>query len=309
MPRWGWLGGATLATALSAALLSLPTAFSERCRAVVRDLTFPALRRLLPDVSAETRPEPVSSESTAALERQLTEATRQALYWQAVSARLQTERDEAIQQAGLPVASRGANPLLDADWISARLLSRGTPLPGWELPVINRGTDQTIAAGDLVAADGHLLLDVGTRDSVAIDSRVVAGRAVLGRIATAGQWTSTVQLVSDAGYRGAAQLVRQSGGAAVEGPEGVLVGLGTGRCSLQYVAATEPVRVGDLVVTPLRQPWGNGPLLYGTVTRADAAVGATHWSIDVEPLADLRKAAEVLVLTVQPNPRRVERGR
>lgn len=305
MPRWGWLGGATLATALSAALLSLPTAFSERCRAVVRDLAFPALSRLVSDVSAENRSEPASTASIAAVERQLTEATRQALYWQAVSARLKTERDEAVQQAGMLAASRDAGPLLDAEWISARLLSRGTPLPGWELPVINRGTDRTIAAGDLVAA-GHPLLDVGTRDSVAIDSRVVAGRAVLGRIATAGQWTSTVQLVSDAGYRGAAQLVRQSGGAAVEGPEGVLVGTGAGRCSLQYVAATEPVRVGDLVVTPLRQPWGRGPLLYGTVTRADAAAGATHWSIDVEPLADLRKAAEILVLTVHPNPRRIE---
>ena len=42
------------------------------------------------------------------------------------------------------------------------------------------------------------------------------------------------------------------------------------------------------------------------MTRADAAAGATHWSIDVEPLADLRKAAEVLVLTVRPNPRRIE---
>lgn len=304
MPRWGWLGGATLATALSAALLSLPMAFSERCRAVVRDLAFPALSRLVSDVSAENRSKPASTASIAAVERQLTEATRQALYWQAVSARLKTERDKAVQQAGMLAASRDAGPLLDAEWISARLLSRGTPLPGWELPVINRGTDRTIAAGDLVA--GHPLLDVGTRDSVAIDSRVVAGRAVLGRIATAGQWTSTVQLVSDAGYRGAAQLVRQSGGAAVEGPEGVLVGTGAGRCSLQYVAATEPVRVGDLVVTPLRQPWGRGPLLYGTVTRADAAAGATHWSIDVEPLADLRKAAEILVLTVHPNPRRIE---
>lgn len=309
MPRWGWLGGVTLATALSAALLSLPTAFSERCRAVVRDLACPVLSRLVSDLSADNRPEPASNESIATLERQLTEATRQALYWQAVSARLQTERDEAVQQAGMPVAPRGAGPLLDADWISARLLSRGTPLPGWELPIINRGTDQTIAAGDLVAADGHPLLDVGTRDSIAIDSRVVAGRTVLGRIATAGQWTSTVQLVADAGYRGAAQLVRHSGGAAVEGPEGVLVGTGAGRCSLQYVAATEPVRIGDLVVTPLRQPWANGPLLYGTVTRADAAAGATHWSIDVVPLADLRKAAEVLVLTVHPNPRRIERGR
>ena len=205
------------------------------------------------DVSVAHRSEPVSTESIAALERHLTEATRQALYWQAVSARLQTERDDAVQQAGMLTAPRGASPLLDAEWISARILSRGTPLPGWELPVINRGTDQTIATGDLVAA-GHPLLDVGTRDSVAIDSRVVAGRAVLGRIATAGQWTSTVQLVSDAGYRGAAQLVRQSGGAAVEGPEAVLVGAGAGRCSLQYVAATEPVRVGDLVVTPSANP-------------------------------------------------------
>lgn len=296
---------AVLGSAVGAVLCCLPGGVAERVRAGLRDVAGPghvALQSLL--TLARTRSPETDAGRVERLEQELSNATRQALSWQARSARMGTELDDAQRQSTLSVAPRRTQPLVKAEVLEARILAwEGGDVPR-SRPVLDRGGDRDLKANDIVLSATDPVIDVGNDLGLKADHPVVAGRAVVGRIGTVGAWTSTVQRITDPGYRGHAQLVRASGESAVEGAEGIVRGDEAGGCALHFVGATEPVRVGDLVVTPLGQAWCREPLLYGTVIRAELDPGASHWEIDVQPLCDLRRVTHVAVVKTILNPRR-----
>jgi cell shape-determining protein MreC len=54
------------------------------------------------------------------------------------------------------------------------------------------------------------LIDVGEDLQISTEDALLLGRCVIGKVETVGRWTSTIQMVTDAQYRGRAQLIRQT---------------------------------------------------------------------------------------------------
>lgn len=245
---------------------------------------------------AELRYRPVDTSQIDQLEQELARWRRTALAVQIREARLR----EDLERLRSDVDVAASESLTRLSVVPARVLGGDRDrLVEWSTALLNRGEHDGLAVGDFVLDDEGLLIDQGQSSGIEADLLVRAGRHAVGRIQSVGRWTSTVQPLTDPGFRGAAQLVRSLPEGTVFGAEGVLTGDGEGGCRLQFVPATAPVAVGDLVYSPVARSPGGVPLYYGTVVRAELATGATHWIIDVEPAVSLARGipASVEVLT------------
>lgn len=286
----GWLtiiGGLLV----GGALMCLPEAWAGRVRSLVRDGLSPGQCLV-----AATVPKAVIGVGTTDVEPVDSTWQRQARYWQAESARLRAELDEANRVPEWPQVAT-ATPLIKPQLRKARVI-------GWErrglasLPpaVIRGGTANKIAVDDLVLAPDESTVDQGQGAGIAADDLVLAGRTVIGRITRISRWTSTVQPVTDSEFRGQAQIVRLQDNEAILGAEGILSGTGKGDCRLLHVGSTEPVAEGDLVFTSLRGVPLSPPLFYGTITRAELPTSEPDWSITVTPALRGTPPSDVLVL-------------
>lgn len=294
-----------------AAAFLLPAAMTQRFRAGLRDLAAPGQAALAVSTDYLSRRWQLETDSRRAgaetriaeLEREVEGLRRTALTWQTRSATLAADLDAARAHDAFSSKIRSTPPLLTTDALKARILSWEGEGPDRWRPVLDRGHDRGLRADELVLAADDPVIDLGSDLQVEPDQPVLAGRCVVGRIGVVGSSTSTIQLLTSREFRGHAQLLREAGSAAVEGASGVLCGTGTA-CRLDFVSATEPVRVGDFVVTPLRQSAGTGAFLFGKVTRAELPPGAAHWEIEVQPARPLNKVAEVAILRISRNSRR-----
>jgi len=245
---------------------------------------------------AELRYRPVDTSRIDQLETELARWRRTALSMQIREARLREDLER--HQSAVEITPSASLTKLTV--VPARVLGGDRDrLVEWSTSLLNCGADDGLAVGDFVLGDEGLLIDQGQSSGIEADLLVRAGRLAVGRIHAVGRWTSTVQPVTDPGFRGAAQLVRSLPEGTVFGAEGVLTGDGEGGCRLQFVPATAPVAVGDLVYSPVRRSPGGVPLHYGTVVEADLAPGATHWVIEVAPAVSLAEGmpGHVEVLT------------
>lgn len=272
-------------------LICLPEAWAGKVRSLVRDGLSPGQC-----VIAATAPNVVGGAASGSEASIDSSWQRQARYWQAEAARLEAELAEANKAPGWPEAATTV-PLVKPQLRQARVI-------GWErrglaaspAAVIRGGTANQIAVDDLVLASGESILDQGQGSGIAADDLILAGRTVIGRITRVSRWTSTIQPVSDAEFRGQAQIVRLQENEAILGAEGILTGTGKGDCRLLHVGATEPVAEGDLVFTSLRGVPLSQPLFYGTITRAELVEGEPDWSITVTPALTGTPPNEVQVL-------------
>ena len=175
-------------------------------------------------------------------------------------------------------------PLLHIAAVEARVLGRQSLAFLRERQMLDVGTRSGVHADALVAASAVPILDAGK------DTRMVSGRLVLsgcrvwGRIAEVGQVTSTVQKITEAGYRDLVRLAGSSANTAAvgHGPEGILEGTGEPLVRIRNVPATEPVAVGDAVYAADLSAFP-APPLYGHVVRVERPVGAAHWEIWMQP--------------------------
>jgi rod shape-determining protein MreC len=105
---------------------------------------------------------------------------------------------------------------------------------------------ETVAASVIATAPSPesrtVTIDKGMRDGVRSDMAVIAPSGVVGRVITPGARAANVQLLIDRNA-GAGAVVERSRA------QGVVVGTGTDRLRLEYVAATADIEVGDWVVT------------------------------------------------------------
>jgi cell shape-determining protein MreC len=215
----------------------------------------------------------------------------------------QIQQASAEATVGPPLASTKAyEPLLAAGLVPARILGRDPDVLRLRFErILSRGTSSAIAVDDLVLANlPHL--DQGTDAGIAAGQPAISGRVVVGCIAKAGRWTSTLQLVTDPDYRGSAQLVRQSRNRAVLGATGVIQGNGDGTCRMELVPAGAPVAIGDFVYSRQQDADQPAPVYYGRVIAAEP--GADDWSITVAPAFDPAQLADVQVLNLSLNPER-----
>ncbi|MCA9060791.1 MAG: rod shape-determining protein MreC, partial [Planctomycetaceae bacterium] len=191
--------------------------------------------------------------------------------------------------------------LLQFDAITANIVSpAGMPSTFSEL-LIDVGHSQGIRPSELVVDGTGPILDVGSEQGISAGDRVVEGASVIGRIRKTGRWVSSVDPVSSLDFRAGVQLLRQTGAGPFYGAEGILEGLGDGRCRLTGIPYTEAVSVGDDVVSA-RMDGINIPRLYfGRVTQAEFLSGG-QWQIVVTPAASdpLPRTAAVIRTQLTP---------
>lgn len=149
------------------------------------------------------------------------------------------------------------------------------------------------------------LIDLGRDADVAPEDKLILGRSVIGKVQHAGRWTSTFLLITDAEFRGRAQLVRPASDGYLFGAKGVLKGDGKNACRLEGIPAAESVEVGDSVYTADRDGVSPGPLYYGTVTEAELEDRAKTWRIVVRPVEWPEDLTTVEVLRTAINRNRV----
>lgn len=288
-PGWLSIVGALL---LGGTLFCLPDAWAEKLRSTVHDLLAPG-QCVLTAAAPQVVSGPVIQSRISATE---TAWEREARYWQAKAATLNTELIEASRVPTWPEAAIVV-PQVQPKLRTARII-------GWERPsnaavpsaVLRAGSADQVAMHDLVLAPGESLLDQGQSLGIAPDDLVLAGRSIIGRISRTSRWTSTVQPITDPEFRGQAQIVRLLDGEAVLGAEGILSGSIEGACRLLHIGTTEPVAEGDLVFTSLRGVPLSPPLFYGTITRAELRPGEPDWFIQVSPARRGPLPSNVLIL-------------
>jgi len=211
-------------------------------------------------------------------------------------------RDQSAQRlAGSESPPGPATPaLLRPALRPARVIGRDAAALLRQERLLESGTTGGVRLGALVL--GPTTIDVGERAGVQRGEVVLLGRSVVGRIAETGPLTSSLQLITDPGFRKLARVGRQRGGAYEDGPQGILVGEGNGRCRLTRVAGGEDIRPGDWVMTTGYRPLTPHGLAYGRIVRCTHQEAHLYWDIVVEPTAGLERLDRVFVLDATINP-------
>lgn len=170
--------------------------------------------------------------------------------------------------------------------------------------VLDRGWKNGLRESALVLASRRPLIDIGQPQQLSPEDTLLTGRTVLGKIEDVGQWTSTFIPLTDADFRGRAQLVRQTDDGPAWGAQGLIRGTGD-CCVLEGIAAEETVREGDLVYTAERDGVLSAPLTYGTVTHAELDTDGREWRITIQPAPVPSTLGTVQVLRAALNPARL----
>ena len=188
------------------------------------------------------------------------------------------------------VSERGEDQLLQVDCVEARVLGSQARAYLARRRLLSAGSRDGVQPNAWV-------IDRGADAEIESGRLVVSGRCVWGKIVEIGPYTSTVQCVSEPGYR---DLVQIAGG-----PRGILEGTGESLCRIRLVEVTEPVSVGDAVTTTTGRGALPGGLLYGEVVRLERPMGAAHWEIWMRPAVGADEPRRVGVLRIELNPVRV----
>lgn len=307
--------GTLLPTGVTLSLVALgltliPQGIADAVRATVRDAALPGLRYLtLTREQLDAARRSLSStgetaERLAALGAELDQWQLRCRRMTIQNALLHEELQRAKRDGVSPYDATPAKPLVVPGLLEASVLGEETARLWRTGRLIDRGAVDGVGESSLVLDDTRPLVDQGADSGLATGQPVYSGRSVLGKIAVVGRWTSTVQPVTDPGFRGMAQLARRTEGGVTFGPTAILEGCGERLCRLKLVPATEPVSIGDEVYSAPRDATLPFPLYYGKVVRAEIKPGAPHWEIDVDPAANRIEPQTVQILTRQLNPLR-----
>jgi len=199
-----------------------------------------------------------------------------------------------------------AHRLLVARCVTARVLGRQARAFLARHAILDAGSRSGIEPGALAVDPPPALIDRGIDAGLAPGRLVLADSRVWGKVVEVGTVTSTVQRVTEPGYRDVVRLAGPGmpGQAPRLGPEGILEGTGQPLARVRLVAVSEPVETGDLVYAAAGGVLPE-PLLYGRVVRLEQPVGAAHWEIWMEPAAAASHPDQLAVLRVELNPLRV----
>ena len=292
-----------LAVAISLAgsgLLFVPVETARPVRALVRDALGPGQKALdavcrqsrrwiaaVPSVNNQ-------SERISALEDELQSVRLANRGLEIKAGRLSEELQKLSDQQSWGRTATAGTPLVSRGLVSARVLGEESAALWRGRKLLGVGDRAGITESALVLDDTRPLVDQGGDTRLSPGDAVYAGRIVIGKIAEVGRFSSTLSLVTDAGYSGRAQLARRTSQGLVFGAEGTLVGDGTELCRLKHIV--DPVNVGDEVFTGGADGSVPLPMYYGTVVRTLLEPGAQEWSIWVKPAAAAERLETVLIL-------------
>ena len=143
---------------------------------------------------------------------------------------------------------------------------------------------------DIDPASSGLILDKGTQHGIRTGHSVIDANGILGQVDHAGPISSTVVLITDSSHALPVVLSRN-------GLRSIAVGGGpTGELDLAYVPKDADIAVGDLLVSS--GLGGRFPAGYpaATVVKVETARSGSYAQVRLRPLADLKRAREVLVV-------------
>jgi rod shape-determining protein MreC len=306
--RRSTLLSATAVLVTAAGLFITPPRLQQIVRAAVLDVVvsgqalamsrYEALRDSSPHLAIASRtgkdesPPAVSDDKTQSLERTCRQLRIE-------NARLREELQLAEKYGVSPIAVPKSRMSAPPEVIEAAIVSRQSLSQGRTLRTLNQGRSAGIAESSLVLEEALPHLDQGTDAGIEPELDVFIGRCVVGRIASVGRWTSTLEAITDRHYRALVQIVRPTDQGGSFGTEGILVGQGNGVCKLTEVPTTETVRVGDEVYTSERDSHAGIPLYYGRIRTVEEA--GRHWDITVDPAVKTADLKSVVVLKAAPN--------
>ena len=297
--------------AVGMCLLFLPDGWNVRLRTAAGDMAYPGqaavcsgmdwLRDTLHQFSSSRSAE----DRVAALQKQLDQSELK--YRQlALQQRIVRERNSSREDPDdVALKSSSSEPLLIPALVETRVIGSGTAALWQGKKSLAAGTRQGMQESLLVLDGPRILIDQGSATQLAPNDMVYAGRTVVGRISAAGYWSSTLQLVTDARFRGPARIFRESKQGWIPGPEGNLEGDGGELCNMTLVESTEPVEPGDAVYTAGEDGVLPFPMYYGRVVETELKPGALEWSIRVRPALHDVQVRNVSVLRTKLNPARL----
>ena len=143
---------------------------------------------------------------------------------------------------------------------------------------------------DIDPASSGLILNKGTQHGIRRGHSVIDANGILGQVNHAGPISSTVVLITDTSHALPVVLSRN-------GLRSIAVGGGpTGELDLAYVPKDADIEVGDLLVSS--GLGGRFPAGYpaATVIKVETARAGSYAQVRLRPLADLKRAREVLVV-------------
>ncbi|MBS0207269.1 MAG: hypothetical protein JSS49_30700 [Planctomycetes bacterium] len=290
-----------------------PDSAGVRFRAAVADSLMPgqiavrqasiSFRENLARLSSET--ERSRHQEVEQLQEQL-----QAERTRAVALQLQLARQADVQtrSESLPGPLRTLPRLTSVSLIDARVLGSALAEKWRKGKLLDRGEANGVRESELVLKSSHSLVDLGQDAELSPEDGMLLGRCVIGKIERVGRWTSTFLLLTDAGYRGRAQLVHQTETGFVYGAKGILEGQGESRCRLKGIPSSESVTVGDAVYTATREGASATPLYYGRVVEATLGTLDTEWKVLVEPVSLPNDLTSVQILRTAINRDRLSAG-
>ncbi|MFK7821829.1 MAG: rod shape-determining protein MreC [Planctomycetaceae bacterium] len=297
---------ALMCAVVSGACMLLPEQLQSALRATTIDLLRPG-HLAVEAVMGTNSPSAVAVESQGSTQelRERIDALELKLRREQIQqATVREELDRTRKIGVAPFVAQTSTPLLLRDLLEARVLGRERELDRFASILVDLGTAGGAVKEAFVVYAAEPILDQGTTAGVTAGQPVYAGRCVLGRIIRTGRWTSAVQLITNPKYSGRAQLLRESEEGVQFGAEGILRGLGNGKCQLTGLPYTEPVNVGDTVYTGGRSARFPAPMYYGRVTKAELQAGQ-RWRIEVEPHLNPDKIQTVSILRESLNTTRV----
>jgi hypothetical protein len=210
-------------------------------------------------------------------------------------ARLRSERSDAA-------TSENHTPLLVPIGVPARLLGDFATNYWRTNGALALGSASGVKESAVIIDSTQPLLDAGQRAGIAPSDVVRSGAVVVGMVGDVGVWSSLFRPITDREFRAGARLARRTPDGLVFAAEGVLQGDGDNGCELRMITPTEPVRVGDLVVTVARDTGLDEPLVFGEVEAADLPDNALEWSVKVKPARDWRTVSRVTVIRLGVHP-------
>ncbi len=219
-------------------------------------------------------------------------------------AMLRSDEQDAIASSERP-SQAASSRLVVASGVSARLIGDFAAEYWRTRGAIALGRAAGIQESAVVVESKEPLIDAGEKAGVAPHDMVRSGSVVVGMLGEVGVWSSLFRPLVDREFRAGARLARRSNGGLVFAAEGVLQGDGDAGCTLRMITPTEPVQVGDLVVTVERDTGLSEPLVYGEVESADLPENALEWTIRVKPARDWRRVSRVTVIRLEVNPHRM----
>jgi len=151
-----------------------------------------------------------------------------------------------------------------------------------------------LLAAEVVSVDTSLyfktvFIDKGEKDGVRKDFAVINPSGVVGKVFKTSPSSSMVMLLIDQNFALDAIVQNTRTRAVVEG-------MGTSKCKLKYVLSSEPVSMGDLVVSSGLEGIFPKGMLIGEISLISGESGAIFQEIVVEPMVEFDKLEEVLVV-------------